>query len=129
MAKRRIPKAVFEPWENVVADDLLQTPQLVELVKKEAPEAIKDAFENKKTFATLFQVNHSEFYIDIPKPYWTAALEECIKYLIDEQRYEECKDIKKLIDSIKASSKTISKKSLNKGDDGKTAIRDTGSDQ
>ena len=116
---QKITKAVFEPWEAIIAVDLLDTPQLVELVKREAPKAIKDAFENRKTFATLFQVNHSEYYIDIPKPYWTAALEECIKCLIDEQRYEECKDIKKLIDSIKASSKTISKKSLNQGDDGK----------
>ena len=125
MAKRQIPKAVFEPWESITADDLLQTPQLVELVKKEAYRAVKDAFENRKTFATLFQVNHSEYFIDIPKPYWVPALEECIKYLIEEQRFEECKDIKKLIDSIKAGSKTISKKSLKQVDNGETTDGDT----
>lgn len=107
--KRQIPKAVFEPWSSIVASDLIETPPLVELIKRETPIAIKDAFENRKTFATLFQVNHSEYYIDIPKPYWIKALEECINYLIEEQRFEECKDIKKLIDDIKAVTKRINK--------------------
>jgi len=124
MAKRQIPKAVFEPWEGLESADLLQTPQLVDLVKREAPKAIKDAFENRKTFATLFQINHSEHYLDVPKQYWVAALEECLKYLIEDQRYEECKDIKKLIDEIKAGSKIKYTKKL-KADDRKTTNGDT----
>lgn len=118
MAKRQIPKAIFEPWEDIAAEDLLETPQLVSLVKKEAPLAIREAFENKKTFATLFQVNHSEYYIDIPKPYWIDALEECIKYLIEEQKYEECRDLKKLIDDIKTGTRKVSNKSLKQPKDG-----------
>ena len=118
MAKRSIPKAIFEPWENIEAADLLETASLVELVKRETPKAIRDAFISRKTFATLFQINHSENYVDIPKSYWVTALEECIKYLIEEQRYEECKDVKKLIDDIKLSSKTVSKKSLKHLEDG-----------
>ena len=35
MKKRQIPKAVFEPWDGIEANDLLDTPQLVELVKKD----------------------------------------------------------------------------------------------
>ena len=128
MAKRNIPKAVFEPWDGLEAADLLDTPQLVELVKKETPKAIRDAFDNRKTFATLFQINHSEFYIDIPKPYWTSALDECIKYLIEEQRFEECKDIKKLIDDIKAGSRPVANKPLKRLDNGETADRDSDSD-
>ena len=112
--KRQIPRAVFEPWDGFVADDLLKVEQLVELVKKETPKAIKEAFENKKTFATLFQINHTEYFLDIPKSYWVDALEECIKYRIEEQRYEDCRDIKKIIDSIKTGSKTLPKKQLKK---------------
>jgi len=129
MAKRHIPKAVFEPWDGISAADLIQTPQLVELVKKEAPQAIRDAFDNRKTFATLFQINHSEYYIDIPKPYWVSALEVCIRYYIEDQRYEDCKDIKKLIDDIKAGTKSLSKKQVKTQDDGKNTDRDTISDQ
>ncbi len=123
-AKRQIPKALFEPWSGITAEDLMDTPPLVELVKKEAPKAIQDAFENRKTFATLFQVNHSEYYVDIPKSHWIHALEECIKYLIEEQRYEECKDIKKLIDDIKAAAKRISKP-LKQAQNGEAADRDS----
>ncbi len=118
MAKRQIPKAIFEPWEGIAAEELLETPQLVTLVKKEAPLAIREAFNNKKTFATLFQVNHSEYYIDIPKPYWIDALEECIKYLLEDQKYEECSDIKKLIDDIKTGTRVVSNKSLKQPKDG-----------
>lgn len=129
MAKRSIPKAVFEPWEGLTADDLLNTRQLIELVRHETPKAIKDAFQNNKSFATLFQINHTEYYLDIPKPYWISALEECIKYLIEDQRYEECRDLKKLIDDIKAGSKTVSKKTLKQKVDGKAANGNPISDQ
>lgn len=128
MAKRHIPKAVFEPWDSISATDLIETPQLVELVKKEAPQAIRDAFDNKKTFATLFQINHSEYYIDIPKSYWVNALEVCIRYYIEDQCYEDCKDIKKLIDDINAGMKSLLKTSKTQ-DNGKNINRDTISDQ
>lgn len=118
MAKRHIPKAIFEPWDGITAEDLLETPQLVSLVKRETPLAIKDAFDNKKTFATLFQVNHSEHFIDIPKSYWIPALEECIKHLIEEQKYEECRDLKKLIDDIKTGPVKITKKPLKQPNNG-----------
>lgn len=129
MAKRQIPKAVFEPWDGFTAEDLLDTPALVHLVKKETPLAIKDAFANKKTFATLFQINHSENYIDIPKSYWIPALEECIKYLIEEQRYEECGNLKELIDSIKKGTKRTVKKSENGTTNGQAANRDSNSNK
>lgn len=119
MAKRQIPKAVFEPWDSLEAADLLEVPQLVSLIKKETPKAIRDAFESRKTFATLFQINHSEHYVDIPKQYWISALEECLKYLIEDQRYEDCKDVKKLIDDIKIGNKGSYTKKL-KTDDRKT---------
>lgn len=126
MSKRQIPRAVFEPWEGVSTEDLLQNDQFIKLAKQETPKAIKEAFLNKKTFATLFQINHTENYLDIPKQYWIPALEECIKYLIEDQKYEECRDLTKLIDSIKAGTKTINKQ-LKQATDGKAADRDTSS--
>lgn len=61
---------MFEPIEDVRAEDLLQTPVLVAMVRKETPLAIRAALDEKKTFATIFEVGATGMYIDIPKSYW-----------------------------------------------------------
>lgn len=118
MSKRKIPKAIFEPLENVVCADLITTPSLLNLVKKETPAAIKEAFENKKTFATLFEINGLGFYLDIPKQYWIPALEQCINFMLEEEKFEECVPLKKLIDEIKKPITTLPSKPLKRKQDG-----------
>ncbi len=107
---RQIPKALFEPLSDIQASDLLESQALLELLKKEIPLAIKEAHQNKKTFATLFEINGLGLYLDIPKQYWVAALEQCINYKLEEERFEECIPLKKLIDEIKKPIKAIPKK-------------------
>lgn len=123
MSKRAIPKAMFQPLEGLTAADLLDNQALIELTKAETFPAIEDAFNNKKTFATLFQVNMTGNYIDIPKQYWIPALEECIKFNLAEEKFEKCLEIKNLIDRIKQPTKTISKKKT----DGKGTVGDSAS--
>jgi len=118
MSKRNIPKAIFEPLENIECADLITTPSLLNLVKKETPIAIKEAHESKKTFATLFEINGLGFYLDIPKQYWIPALEQCINFMLEEEKFEECIPIKKLIDQIRKPIKTLPKKPSKKKDDG-----------
>ena len=111
---RKIPKAIFEPLEAIRASDLLNNAALLGMIKRETPSAIEEAFKNKKTFATLFEINGTGMYIDIPKQYWISALEECINFMLEEERFEECIPIKKLIDEIRKPVKTLSKKSKKK---------------
>jgi hypothetical protein len=125
MAKRIIPRAMFQPLEGLTAAQLHDSKPLVGLVRKEVYPAIQEAHQNKKTFATLFEVNSTGYYLDIPKQYWIAALEECIKFNLEEEKFEDCIKIKKLIDEIKKPTKTISKKIK----DGEGANRDTTSDK
>jgi hypothetical protein len=109
VAKRIIPRAMFEPVEEFRAEDLLQTPQLVNMVKREAPLAIKAALEENKTFASIFEIGASGMFIDIPKSYWIDALEQCISYSLEEEKFEDCIELKKLIDEIKQIGKTAKK--------------------
>lgn len=118
MGKRKIPKAVFEPLEEAICEDLLTIPYLVEMVKKEAPLAIKEALQTKKNFATLFEINGLGVYIDIPKQYWISALEQCIESMSKEERFEECVSIKKLIDEINMPSNSPRKKPTKTKKDG-----------
>lgn len=107
---------MFEPLEDLQASDLVTNEALLNLVKKEAPIAIEEAFKNKKTFATLFEINGTGMYIDIPKQYWVPALEQCINFMLEDERFEECISIKKLIDEIKKPVKTLTKKTKKKVD-------------
>lgn len=114
MSKRKIPRALFEPLEDIKASDLVTNEALISLIKKETFVAIEEAYRNKKTFATLFEVSGTGMYIDIPKQYWIPALEQCINFMLEDERFEDCIPIKTLIDEIKKPIKTVSKKQKNK---------------
>lgn len=123
MAKRLIPKALFEPLEHIQSSDLLDNEHLLEMIKTETPIAIKEAFQNKKTFATLFEINGLGLYLDIPRNHWIPALEQCIKFKLEEENFEDCVKLRDLIEEIKKPIKRISKKET----DGASVNRDTDS--
>lgn len=123
MNKRQIPKAFFEPLENIQASDLLESESLLNLIKRETSIAIEEAFHNKKTFATLFEINGMDLYLDIPKQYWVPALEQCIHFMIQEEDFEKCIPLRNLIEEIKKPIKKIPKKKTN----GTVPERDTSS--
>ena len=110
MAKRLIPRALFEPLERIQSSDLLDNEPLLEMIKTETPIAIKEAFQNKKTFATLFEINGMGLYLDIPRNHWVPALEQCIKFKLEEENFEDCVKLRDLIEEIKKPIKRISKK-------------------
>lgn len=117
MATRKIPRALFEPLEDIRASDLISNEALLNLIKKETFVAIEEAFKNKKTFATLFEIGGTGMYLDIPKQYWIPALEQCINFKLEDEKFEECIPIKNLIEEIRKPVKTISKKSKKKLDE------------
>ena len=123
MAKRLIPRALFEPFSGLQASDLMDNEPLLNLIRKETPDAIEEAFRNKKTFATLFEINGMGLFIDIPKQYWIPALEQCINFMLEEERFEECIKLRDLIEELKKPIKRIPKKKNN----GTVAERDTDS--
>ena len=104
--KRLIPRALFEPIIGLQASDLTDNEILLNLiaVEKLVGEFFK-AFKAKKTFATIFEVNASGYFLDIPKMYWIDALEECIKLNLQDEHFEECIKLKDLIEVIKKASK------------------------
>lgn len=114
--KRLIPRALFEPFVGLQASDLIGSEILTDLIRRETPLAIEEAFKAKKTFASIFEINTSGYFVDIPKKYWVAALEECIKFNLVDEHFEECLRLKNLIEDIKkASKKPIKAKSNGEG--------------
>jgi len=116
MTKRTIPKALFEPLERIQVSDILNSDSILELIKKETPLAIEEAFKAKKTFATLFEINGLGLFLDIPKNYWISALEQCIAFNLEKEKFEDCIPIKNLIDEIRKKTRTISKTTKEQND-------------
>ena len=109
MSSRKIPRAMFEILEDIEAADLIDNESLIDLIRAETPAAIEEAFKNKKTFATIFEINGLGLYVDIPKMYWIPALEQCIAFNLEQEKFEDCVILKNLIDQIRKGNKTISK--------------------
>jgi len=114
--KRTIPRALFEPIIGLQASDLMDNEVLLNLIRSETPLAIEEAFKARKTFATIFEVNTTGYFLDLPKMYWVDALQECIKLNLVDEKYEECLRLNNLIEDIKkVSKKTIKQKDNGEG--------------
>ena len=70
-------------------------------VYKEAIAGIKDAIQTKAKTAILFELEKSEYYIELDKSEWKNALQTCIDKLVETEDYELCSMIKDLMDKIK----------------------------
>ena len=73
----------------------------IEAVFTETIAGIKDAINTKNKTATLFQLEKSDYYLELDKSQWKQALQTCIDRHIEIEQYEECSKIKLLMDKIK----------------------------
>jgi hypothetical protein len=100
---RKIPSMIVTiNGGGVTSVDILCSNEVfLRAVYKETIASIKDAINNKKKTAILFELDKSEYFIEINKSDWKQALQSCIDKLIETEDYEMCIQIKDLIDKIK----------------------------
>jgi hypothetical protein len=100
---RKIPSMVVTVKGDGPADvdSLCNNKTFAGAVYKEAIAGIKDAIKTNAKSAVLFELEKSEFYIEINKSEWRQALQTCIDKLIETEDYELCIGIKELMDKIK----------------------------
>ena len=100
---RQIPMMVLNVVGEGKADikAICDNETFIKAVFKEAVDSIKDAIKTKKQTAILFELNRSDYYIEISKDQWKQALQTCLDKLIENEQYEECSEIKILMDKIK----------------------------
>ena len=105
MAKktRTIPTVMFNinGEGKIDINALCSNESFTRAVYKETVAGIKDAIDNKRKIAILFELDKSDYFVEINKPQWKNALQSCIDKLIESESYEECSKIKELIDKIK----------------------------
>lgn len=100
MAKRKTIRALFEDIDKLTTEQILKSEALKDLLKHQVPVAIYDAYNSKKQSASLFEINNTDHYVEIPKKDWAQALETCIMWYLESEDYERCSKIKEIIDEI-----------------------------
>jgi hypothetical protein len=101
--QRKTVRAIFDRAEELTFEDIKDSEILKTLLKQEVPKAIEDAMINKKTFATVFEINVSNNFIEIHKNYWADSLSVCLHWYLEDgtEDYETCNHISKLIETLK----------------------------
>jgi hypothetical protein len=122
MKNRKTVRAFFTDIETLSSDDIAKLETLKLLLSENVPSSIERSYRSNQSYASIFEINMSENYLEIPKSQWVKALETIISWYSDEsvQDYEKCAEISKLIASIKEdkrkekASKTSKKKTSGK---------------
>lgn len=113
---RKVIRALFDNPHDLTPEAVAKSEELKALIKSQIVESIKLAFDANKTYASIFEINDSSYYIEIHKKHWVQALETCMLWYVEEENYEKCKEIKELIHKINnRGSKSIN---LNDNDGG-----------
>ena len=105
--QRKTVRAIFDDAEQLTLEQLESSDILKLLLKKEVPTAIEDAMIHKKTFASIFEINSTNNFIEIHKNYWADALSTCLHWYINdgEEDYEKCSHLTKLIETLRILKK------------------------
>jgi hypothetical protein len=113
---RHTVRAIFDNPEYLRAEDIAQSEILKSLIKQHVPLAIENSIIGNKIYASIFEINDSNHYIEIHKNHWVQALETCLVWYVDDEDYEMCNHIKNLIHVINEKSRS-NKITLKKNED------------
>jgi excinuclease UvrABC helicase subunit UvrB len=103
---RRIFRINFENLPLLRSEDLVESEVLLGVLKKEVPKAINKAIKEKKTYATVFEINSSNVYVEIHKKDWVNALNSCVEFHAKEEEYETCVELNNTIKSLTKNKQT-----------------------
>lgn len=104
--KHRPVRAMFPDVYNLSSEDIASSDILKDLLRVEVPKSIRQAFKEKKQYASVFEINDSSYYLDLHKKDWISALETCILFNTESENYEVCSEINGLMAEINKANKS-----------------------
>ena len=81
-------------------DILTETPEVQKVVIDETVFAIKDGMGKNRKSIPLFEIDNSEFYIELERDKWKITLEKAIEYYAQEEDYNKCIECRDLINKL-----------------------------
>jgi hypothetical protein len=98
--RRKIPIFRVSMEKGAKYSQLKDIPGIKEAVIEETVYAIKYGIEKNKTTIPLFEVAHSDYYIDLAKKEWKSTLKHVIEYFIEKEEYKMCAEVRDLINKL-----------------------------
>ena len=89
--KRHIP---------VISFNELELKQKKRQVYNSLVEGVTEAFETNSNEIKLCEVKYANTYLTVPKNAWSSSLARALDFYIEQEEYEECIKIKKLIEKL-----------------------------
>ena len=100
MKRYQVNNITISPLKNIVKEEVLGYKNIVNTIIDETPKAIEYALNKKKDVATLIEINGSGNFIELKDKWWENAINSCIKKFEDEQDYERCIKLSKLLSRV-----------------------------
>ena len=85
---RKLPIISLEDFETKA-----KKPLMFKSLVTNIAEGIKDNLES----VNIAEIKNHDLILNIPKSEWKSGLEKAMEYYIENEQYEECSKIKKLI--------------------------------
>jgi hypothetical protein len=103
--KKRPIRAMFPLDQDLTSSEIAESNILKNLLKTSVPTCISNAFNEKKIYACLFEINSTSHFIEIHKKDWISALETCVILYAEDEEYEKCSEVNILIKQIREKEK------------------------
>jgi len=107
VSRRQIPILNIYPIDGVPPEVISESLQLMSFIYTETPKAVEEAIRTKKQVATLFQVNSQDAYLEIKKEDWGKAIDTCIAYYSEKEKYEVCSKLQDIKERISKPKKEL----------------------
>ena len=95
--KREVANIELNWGSNEDLLNLVNNKQFYSFILEESLEAIVDALENNKGKAELFNIFNMSIVVEVKKTKFKSILFEVEKHFIENEEYERCSELKKLI--------------------------------
>jgi hypothetical protein len=98
--RRKIPvfRVSIEPGADY--SQLNDVPEIKQIVLEETIFAIKDGIKKNKNSISLFEVAHTDYYIELSKNKWKPSLEKALEYFLEKEEYDRCAVMRDLISKL-----------------------------
>jgi len=98
--KRKIKKIEISYSNKRELKELSNKEEFRNIIMRDSFKAIKEAIKNKWTTVELFNIVNLSVIIKLSSLYYPSALKKISKYFEQNEEYEKCAEIKKILVSL-----------------------------
>ena len=98
--KRKIKKIEISYSSKRELKELSNKEEFRNIIMRDSFKAIKEAIKNKWTTVELFNIVNLSVIIKLSSLYYPSALKKISKYFEENEEYEKCAEIKKILVSL-----------------------------